>query len=510
MISASRDWKALHEETIIPKSYIEIQYGIINSTAQDAAQVIPMEETFYSNIDSVTDTFSKDFNKIATLENNMWVLDGSFGFVPETDPYGDTGYISSIYAPDPVVTLFLPTVMVQPIPGITVIWSETYGEYATRCRITAYNGGAVVASKEFENASVRSAFDLPLSNYDMIDIEILDWVIPDHHPRIERVYFGIVEIFTNQHLVRYSHEQTAEPLSTELPKNEIIFSLDNSSGIWNPDNPDGTTKFLEDRQEVKVRYGYKIGDTIEYIKAGTFWSSAWDIPSNGLEATFTARDLIEFLDYEYAGPRVGTLYDVALSALTQIELPVTEMNTPRYYLDESLRSITTDFSEDTEMYTAAVILQMCANAGQCVMYHDRDGILRIERYVKEQTGHSISQDISYSYPERTMTKPPKEIVVNNGMWVEGIAASGEVIYINNPLITTEENAEAVAKWAKSILCCRNIFSGSYRPDPRVDALDIIEIDGKYGASFNVAVTDITYSYAGSFRGEYTAREVEVQ
>jgi hypothetical protein len=370
-------------------------------------------------------------------------------------------------------------------------------------------GDTVVDSQEFTNASVRSAFEMPLSGYDRIDIEILEWVIPDHSPRIERIYFGIVEIFTNKQLVKYSHEQIAGLLSTELPKNEIVFSLDNSSGIWNPDNPQGTTRFLSDRQEINVRYGYKIDGAIEYIKAGTFWASEWDIPSNGLEATFTARDLLEFLDFNYAGPKAGTLYDIALAALTQTELPKTEMNAPRYYLDESLRDFTTDFSEDTEVYTAAIILQMCANAGQCVMYHDRNGVLRIERYAKQPSDYSIGQDISYTHPERAMTKPPQKIVINNDMWVEEIASGGEVITINNPLITTVENAEVVGKWAKSILCCRNVFSGTYRPDPRLDALDIISIDSKYSARFNVAVTDVKYEFVGAFRGEYTSREVEV-
>jgi hypothetical protein len=510
MINASDAWKATHKETVVPESYIEIRYGIIDSAAQDAALTFDNGTTFYSHPQGIVDTFSKHFPKFATLENNMWLLDGSFDFIPETQPYGDTGYVGDGKEAIPTVSVLFPHAMQQLIPGITVIWSEAYGEYATRCRITAWNGGDIIASKEFENATTRSAFEMPLSGYDGIDIEILEWVVPDHHPRIERIYFGIVEIFTNNHLVKYSHEQIADLLSTELPKNEIVFSLDNSSGIWNPDNPQGTTRFLSDRQEINVRYGYKINGTIEYVKAGTFWSSAWDIPSNGLEATFTARDLLEFLDYGYNGPRAGTLYDIALAALTQIELPKTEMNEPRYHLDESLRGITTDFSDDTETYTASVILQMCANAGQCVVYNDRNGVLRIERYVKQPTGYSIGQDISYTHPERTMTKPPQKIVVNDDMWVEEIAPSGEVIMINNPLITTVENAEAVGKWAKSILCCRNVFSGTYRPDPRVDALDIVSIDSKYGTSFNVAVTDIKYDFNGAFHGEYTSREVEVQ
>lgn len=507
MINASDKWKAMHKETVVPESYIEIRYGITDSTAQDSAVESDNGTTFYSNPEGIVDTFSKNFPKFATLENNMWVLDGNWEYIPEAEPYGDTGYVAN--AATPVVTLTLPNVMQQLIPGITIIWGEAYGEYATRCRITAMQGDTVVDSREFTNASVRSAFEMPLSGYDRIDIEILEWVIPDHSPRIERIYFGIVEIFTNKQLVKYSHEQIAGLLSTELPKNEIVFSLDNSSGVWNPDNPQGTTRFLSDRQEINVRYGYKIDGVIEYIKAGTFWASEWDIPSNGLEATFTARDLLEFLDFNYAGPRTGTLYDIALAALTQTELPKTEMNAPRYYLDESLRDFTTDFSEDTEVYTAAIILQMCANAGQCVMYHDRNGVLRIERYAKQPSDYSIGQDISYTHPERAMTKPPQKIVINNDMWVEEIAAGGEVITINNPLIATVENAEAVGKWAKSILCCRNVFSGTYRPDPRLDALDIISIDSKYSARFNVAVTDVKYEFVGAFRGEYTSREVEV-
>ena len=112
-------------------------------------------------------------------------------------------------------------------------------------------------------------------------------------------------------------------------------------------------------------------------------------------------------------------------------------------------------------------------------------------------------------PERTLTKPPKQVTVNEDLWVENIAATGEVIAISNPLITQSDNAGYVGRWASAILSHRNIIRGSYRPDPRLDALDIISVESKYSQNFVAAVTEVTYTYNGAFRGEYVAREIEV-
>ena len=332
----------------------------------------------------------------------------------------------------------------------------------------------------------------------------MDWSVPDHRARVERVYVGAVGVYTGAHLVGYSHEQSSDMLSTELPKDEISFSLDNSDGVWNPDNPVGNVRYLMDRQEVTVRYGFKLPTGVEWIKAGTFWVNGWDTPSNGLEATFTARDLVEFMDATYTGPKAGTLHSVALAALTQAGIPST-----RYHLDETLKSVDTDFTSDDGSYSVAVILQMCANAGRCVMWQTRDGILRIERYARGDSGYKIGRDISYTHPEFAMTKPPKEVIINDGLWVETISGSGEQITITNPLISSVENAKLVAQWAVGVLRHRNVLKGTFRPDPRLDVLDIISIDSKYSENFVSAVTDISYTYNGAFRGTYTCREIEV-
>ena len=67
----------------------------------------------------------------------------------------------------------------------------------------------------------------------------------------------------------------------------------------------------------------------------------------------------------------------------------------------------------------------------------------------------------------------------------------------------------MGRWAATILSRRNIIRGSYRPDPRLDALDIISVESKDSQNFVAAVTEVTYTYNGAFQGEYVARQIEV-
>lgn len=506
MFSVSETWKEVQKETILPESFVEVTYWITDPDAHYSSTATNNGAMFYSDHAAIVETKHKKFPKYATLENNIWLLDGSLTILPDEAPYGDTGYVAD--AEYPMITIMFPNVVTQPVPGVTIVWSEAYGEYATRCRITALNGTEVVTSYEFYNHSVRSTFDLPMVGYDRIYVEIIDWIVPDHRPRMERFYLGAREVYTKTELTRYTHSQSVDLLSTELPKNQIVFSLDNSSDLWNPDNPVGNVRYLTGRQEVSVRYGYELPTGIEWIPAGTFWVSEWDTLSNGLEVTFTARDILEFLDATYAGPRAGTLYDIAVSALAHANLPQTSASGTRYVIDESLKTISTDFSDDDKSYTAAVVLQMVANAGQCVMHQDRDGVFRIERYIRKQSDYKIEQSISYDHPERLLTKPPQSISVNDGLAVENLAPVGETIEITNPLIQ-QENADHVVRWATAVLRGRNVVRGSYRPDPRLDVLDIISIESKYSHNFVAAVTEVTYEYNGAFRGRYVGREIEV-
>lgn len=515
MIAVSDKWRIAQHQMIVPEAFVEIAYDVTEPGLQSDATAANNGDMAYAQSADIVDTTEKNHPLYAMLEHNTWGLDGSLGLLPDAEPYGDTGYVSSVqsnasgaFAQSPIITISFPAVREQVIPGITIDWSSAYGEYATRFRLTALNGTEVVATQEFENDAIRTICDIPLVEYTDVQIEILAWCLPYHRARVERVFMGITKTYTKTDLLSYTHTQTGDLLSAELPKSSIQFSLNNVDGAWNPDNLTGNVKYLAEQQQLTVRYGLKLDDAVEWVDAGTYWISEWETPSNGLETSFVARDALEFMADTYTGPRTGTLYEIAEAALDQANLPVMGDGSPRYLLSENLKEWQADFSDDTDAYTLAEIVQLCANAACCVMFQDRRGMLRIEPLRENASGYAIGRFVSYAHPEFHLTKPLKSVSVNDGMGVAENAPTGEIQKVDNKLITDELMARHVAEWVRETLKGRRTLSGEYRADPTLDVFDMIAVESKYGVNNAVYITSIEYSYTGAFRGKYEGRITE--
>lgn len=512
MIATSDKWREAQLASIVPESFIEIAYAITEPGLQETAVESNNGTVNFSDHESIVDLTNREHSVYATLERNLWLLDGSRALLPDV---GDTGYVSTVicdgqgvYATSPVVTITLPTVHEQAIPGITITWSTVFGEYARKFTVSAYRGSTRIYSGEFTGTSNTTECLFSLEGYDKVQITITEWSLPYRRARIEGVFLGASQTYTKNNLLSYTHTQSADLLSAELPKNSIAFSLNNADGSWNPDNPSGYIRYLLEQQEVKVRYGFKLDGSTEWIDAGTFWISEWDTPSNGLEARFTARDLLVFMGDTYTGPRSGTLYTIASVAFAQSNIPTMDNGTPRYIISDNLKEYNADFTENETEYTCAEIVQLCANAACCVMRQDRSGVMRIEPIRENAAGYSIRKMVSYAHPEFTMTKPLKSVAVNSGLGTAQNSASGEIQKVENPLISDETRASHVAEWVRSLLENRKIISGEYRADPTLDVLDKIAVESKYGTNNAIYVTEIEYSYTGAFRGKYTGRATE--
>ena len=314
--------------------------------------------------------------------------------------------------------------------------------------------------------------------------------------------------FTKSDIFSFTHEQSGHLNSGELPKNNIDFTLNNIDGRWNPNNPTGLEQYLSERQKIKVRYGLDVNGTVEWIKAGTFYLSEWRVPANGLEANFSARDIFEYLLNEsYTGAREGTLYQLVENAFDSAGVP--EDFIPD--VSSTLKNYSATLPEGE--LTCAVVVQMCANAAGCVIYQDRDGILHIKPQNREPTGYVIPLALSYAHPEIELSKPLKNVSVSYGAdspYILPVGNTGETQTVDNSLVTTEAQAANIASWVKSTLSTRKTVSGEYRADPRLDLFDVVAVQSdKYGELPGVAITDIKYTFGGSFRGSYTGRVLEV-
>jgi len=241
-----------------------------------------------------------------------------------------------------------------------------------------------------------------------------------------------------------------------------------------------------------------------------FWLSEWDIPSNGMEANLTARDILTFMNETYTGVKTGTLYDIAKDALSQTYLPLLSTGAPNYELDPILEEYNASFEAE---FSVAEVLQLVAHAAACVLYQDRFGTLHIKPWSAQYSGYVIDHAISYTHPEYSISKPLRAVSVgyDDELRVDIVHSSrGEIQTVDNELVKTQEDATRVAEKAVEILSNRKVISGEYRADLRLDCLDSVIVTSRYASNI-IALTDVEYSTTGgAFRGRYTGRVVSVR
>ncbi|NBI10271.1 hypothetical protein D1641_09645 [Colidextribacter sp. OB.20] len=427
--------------------------------------------------------------------------------------YGNNGYIGTwlcgedgVFAPIPTITLTFSKSYPETLPGLTLTWSTVYDEWASLFRVTAYHSGRAVFSGTMEGTAPQTILEGDIGGYDKLTIEVLKWSTPRRRARIESVFLGIESTYTKKDIIQYSVSMFADPLSAALPKSEITFELDNRDGRFNLDNLKGEGRYLMERQEVNVRYGYKLEGANEWISGGTYYLSQWDAPQNGITATFTARDALELMGDPYTGPSSGTLKEIAEAAFTQSGLSKMSDGTDRWAVSSSLENIQAPEGLDLSRYSVAEVLQYASNAGCCVFYQDRAGKLHIEKLNPALTDYPIDRFVSYEYAEIALSRQLKAVNVNNGQFELAVGLKGETQPISNPLIS-DEQAPNTAAWAADYLQNRRTLSGNYRADPRLDPLDMVRNQNRF-ANTTVLITTVRYTWNGAFRGSYEGRGMD--
>ena len=388
MQNVSQEWKDNQKELLVGESEIELSMRITDPDAYEDASASSDDEMSFAQTEDIVSGVEYKMTPTLTLEQNLWLLDGS-GKVLDAQNKGTNRYLSDnrcgldkVFVNTPMIDISFSQVFTNLLQGITIVWSTLWDEYAEEFTVTAYNGDTVVATKTVsDNTSTKSIVYMDIINYDRITVEVKRWSLSKRRARIEEVVIGIDKSYRKTDLFSYSHTQSADPLTTELPKVEVSFAISNLDNSYNPHNAQGLSKYLMERQEIKVKYGYKINDKVEWIDAGKVYLSEWDAPQDGMTAEFKASDLLEFMRKNYYGgmyyPNGISLYDLAVDVLTDADLPLNNDGSVKWKIDECLKDIYT--VAPLPIDTHANCLQLIANAGGCVIYQNRQGVLLIEK-----------------------------------------------------------------------------------------------------------------------------------
>lgn len=517
-VQPSEKWLSQYNNTLVPEMFIQITYHASDDKAQTDAIASSSSQVVFSDVSDITDLDNLPSVKYATGEPNLWLLDGSCTLIPSSEPYENAGYVSFenvSNANRPVVTFSFSKVHHEIIPGITIVWSELFNEYATSFRVSAYNGSSLLQEKQIDNNTlVESSVDLEISGYNSIVIEILSWCVPNHRARIEQVEFGQRVRFNKEDLLSYSHESKRDPISGQLSKDSISFSVNNSDQKWNPINPGGLYQYLYERQAVFVKYGMELDGETEWINGGKFYLSNWNTPSNGITASFEARDALVFLsDSPYTGRKSGTLYEMCYDALELLD--VTGIS---YFINENLKNYSTDFSSSNSSYKNSDVLQLAANAAGMALYQTRDGEIRVDwvPFSPEDKSsiYEISEMNNFEYPEISFSNKLKNISYSiNGAsktYPAGATGDGVTQSVGNSLLSDSIIAQPKNALTESykVLSNRRIATLSYRASPHNDALDFVKLNHQFGYSSNLLITDVKYTFNGCFKGSVTGYMIE--
>lgn len=545
-VAREQEWKEIHERALLNETFVEVSLEITDPDALADAEAEDNGGIYTSQSAPVTKTGDRTTHPYCTLEQNLWCLDGSRRVIPESNFEDDT-YTSDVLSDEtcvfsskrPTISICFDETHNKLIPGVTITWSKTYNEYADTFEIIVYKEGDIIITKEVTgNKSIETMVLFDFIDYDRVEVIIKKWCLPYRRARVEAIILGLSKVYGKGDLFSYSHKQHVDPISTSLPKSEITFSVDNVNREYDIQNPNSLAKYLTKNQEVKVRYGLKMDDgSIEWVNGGVFYLSEWYAKQNGMTADFTARDLFGFmsdivLDSDILWEPVSGVRRISYvveELLKRANLPQGSSSNPRWVISESLRYVRCDAPVDTD--TVANNLQLLANAGKCVLYQDRDGIIHIEPLNNEDSDYEISNFNSYTKSESSLSTPVKQVRVKKYAYYYGPAPDyellsridkeihypadedipngvyGETIIVDNPYVSVDEEALGIAEWMYNYLNNRMNIESSWRADVRMDALDIVKNRNDYGTN-RVRMTDIEYTYNGAFRATGKGRVIE--
>lgn len=365
MQTVSAAYKEQMRRPLRNHSYVRVSYGVFNLLAGQQATFSDNGHTAYGNLNLNDDILpDRDY---ATFEKDYWKADGKQLILPAAGPYNYDGFVSSAVSGDDNTFATDPTITVsftdpQDIFGLTFTFPSGQIPQEIKVNGTTYNPDSELYVMPDRLQDVTS-----------ITIEFVKAPAPGRRVRLNRLQFGQTVTFQNQQLVKTSFESSIDFLSLSLTQKKFSFTIDNKDQVYNPLNPQGLYAYLEAQQPLETEYGYELDDgTIEWVQGDSTVSESTPVTADE-QATFSAVDaLTNLTGMFYHGlyrPDGISLYDLAAEVLT-------DAGVEHCVIDDHLKTVYTKAA--LPVATHRECLQIIANAGQCILYTDRRGYIKLE------------------------------------------------------------------------------------------------------------------------------------
>lgn len=400
----------------------------------------------------------------ATLERGRWRLDGTFDLLPAqpetiTEQVGFVGAaLSREDGTFPVPTFVaLHFRGVQLLQTCTICFSAApYDGVAEDFTVEIRQGGKVYHRKQFVgNTAVRVTVEgFAVETPDTIQVTVKKWSLPGRRMRLMEIIPGIWEEWTNDHLTAFACSQSADFSALSLPYGTCDLSLDNTDRRFDPRNPEGLYRSIQERQGIQLSLGVELADgAVDYKPLGMYYQYAdgWQTADSGMSLQWHLADLVGLLSKrKFLPPQT---LPTALKGWIECLVAQLGINFQRRCHvdpDYAYKAVTVHDRADVSDATCGAILRWVCMATGTFARSASDGRLTVEPHWSEGCVYTL--DNLTEYPAMSSNGALDAIIFtifdgqNSKLAVSGTSiSSGKTVSVKNPFIHTAAEARTAAR-----------------------------------------------------------------
>ena len=245
--------------------------------------------------------------RIATLELDRWVLDGSFVIPPENpaDRVGQVGWESAdlcgsdgVFAlPHPYIELAIANVSI--LQAITLEFSDdSLDGRPVDFTVAMWSGATLLKTVEVTGNEGTSVVigDFTVNNPTKIRLTVKRWSTPYRRVRLARFMLGLFETWDTSVIQDVDIYTEVTFSGLKIPYSSCTIRVENKNHRFDPYAPNTIFTSIEERQAIVVDLGLRLEDgSIEWIPGGTYYqqSAGWSLQD--LTVSWELLDIIGML-----------------------------------------------------------------------------------------------------------------------------------------------------------------------------------------------------------------------
>lgn len=404
-------------------------------------------------------------SRYVTLEQNRWLLDGSFRLIPDEpkELVGQIGHVGNVLSGNDGI--FTGTVYaelkfdnVRILQACSVFFpDDTLDGVPADFTVSVMSGNDTVFEKEYTgNKDTSVSVDgFTVYNPTAIRVYVTRWSLPDRYLRVIQIIPGIYEEWTEDVLASLDIQMRGNFSCLAIPYGVATLRMDNLDRRFEPRNRAGIFQSIEERQGIPIAFGVELENgSVEYTQVGVFYQAngGWRTSDNEMTMQWEMVDIIGLIyerEFILSGPMPTALGGWVQAIVNQLGSNFAD----KWHVDENYSGLTVTANNEADVIgqkCGDILRWACMATGTWPRADAKTGFLTVGPFWN--VGNKYDLDNMPSYP--TMRANDDLAVLTFKLYdgaetvynISGNAtSSSNTITVSNPFIHTKEQALTAAR-----------------------------------------------------------------